>query len=246
MQNRLIKGMSDLGEETIRWTDALPRNCPPHRTGGTMAARRDDDARPYAFKPYALREAQGRGYTSLLWCDSCIVPLRPLSPIWDACERDGVWICRNGWNNDVWTAASALPDLFAESDLVNDNTRLFGYSDVDAMRHVNAKIEHVVATVLAVSTAHPVGAAFLAEYFRLASETRAFCGPWQNSNSPKVPGRNNRRPSGPCGPPSVLGHRHDQSAASVIAWRLGVQLHDPVWFSYDETPETILLAKGEI
>ena len=47
--------------------------------------------------------------------------------------------------------------------------------------------------------------------------------------------------------PDVLGHRHDQTALSVIAWRLGVQLTNcPRWFSYagGETEETCLIAKG--
>jgi hypothetical protein len=236
--------MSELGENTIRWTDALPRDCPPHRTSGTMSGRREDDCRPYAFKPYALREAQGRGYTSLLWCDSCIVPLKSLAPIWEACERDGVWLCRNGFTNAQWTAESAYRDLFPENFI--DIAVQFGAYGIHQAMKSNSKIEHVVATAMAISTAHPIGAAFLDEYFRLASETRAFCGPWQNSNAPRTPGRNNQRPSGPCGPPSVLGHRHDQSAASVIAWRLGVKLHDPSWFSYEENSNTILLAKGEV
>ncbi len=244
MQERLIRGISLLGEETIRWSNSLPRGCPPHRTSGVMSASRDHDCRPYSFKSYAMKEAASQGYTSLLWCDSCIIPLRSLAPIWEAAERDGVWICRNGFNNYQWTADSAYEDLFRYDDLYGG---IFTTDDPNvALRELNKSIEHVVATVFAISTAHDVGAAFLDEYFRLASETRAFCGPWQNSNAPRVPNRNNKRPSGPCGPPSVLGHRHDQSAASVIAWRLGVKLHDPVWFSYAETPETILLAKGEI
>lgn len=255
MQGRLLKGMSALGEKTLAWTDALPRNCPKHRTSGNMSASREDDCRPYAFKAYAMREAQALGYTSIMWCDSCIIPMRSLEPIWKCAERDGVWMCKNGYKNSDWTADSAYADLFFGDEMWADAEKR-GYrppsnraSKQDLMvsaRLINERIEHVVATAFAISTVHPTGEAFLREYFRLASETRAFCGPWQNSNAPKIAGRNNRRPSGPCGPPSVLGHRHDQSAASVIAWRLGVKLHDPVWFSYAETPETILLAKGEI
>lgn len=235
MQDRLLKGMHALGEQTLAWTDALPRNCPRHRTGGTMSASRDDECRPYAFKAYAMREAQGLGYTSILWCDSCIVPVRSLDEIWQKIETDGYWMCRNGFSNYEWTAESAYPDLFPD------------FADFkEPYLKVNREIPHVVATAFAINTAHPKGAAFLDEYFRLASQTRAFCGPWQNSNAPKIPGRNNKRPSGPCGPPDVLGHRHDQTAASVIAWRLGMKLEDPVWFSYDHKPDTILLAKGEI
>lgn len=242
MQARLVAGLQELGEHTLCWTNALPLCCPPHRTGGTVAARREEDCRPYAFKSYAMRDAQGRGFTSILWCDSCIVPQKPLEPIWQRIESNGVWICRNGWNNAEWTADSAYPDLFPECYHVGDA----GDFCMESAREQNRQIPHVVATVFGVSTAHPQGAALLAEYFRLASETRAFCGPWQNSAAPRERGRNNQRTSGLCGPSWVHGHRHDQTALSVIAWRLGVELDDPGWFSYDPRPDCILLAKGEI
>ena len=242
MQQHLLNGLHKQGEQTLQWTDCLPRNCPPHRTSGVCSARREEDCRPYAFKGFALREAQGLGYTSLLWCDACIVPVAPLAPIWEKIERDGYWICKNGYNNYEWTASSAYEDLFPEywqHRVGSEDPRELAILE-------NRRVEHVVATCFGISTAHPIGDAFLAEYYRLASETRAFCGPWQNSNAPKIPGRNNQRPAGPCGPPDVLGHRHDQSCASVIAWRLGMHLSDPVWFSYDHKPDTILWARGEI
>ncbi len=242
MQQRLLRGMHMLGEQTVQWTDSLPRGCPAHRTGGNMGASREHDTRPYAFKPYAMREAQALGHTSILWCDSCIVPVRPLTEIWKRVEAQGYWICRNGYNNAQWTADSAYPDLF-DVEIIN---AAVNETMIPNFRQVNEGIEHVVATAFAVNTMSLIGREFLEQYYRYASTTRAFCGPWQNSNAPRVPNRNNRRPSGPCGPPEVLGHRHDQTAASVIAWRLGMKLEDPVWFSYEQGPETILLAKGEI
>ena len=55
--------------------------------------------------------------TTLLWCDACIVPVRPLEPLWEKIERDGYWFCANGWSNYEWTAALAyweMRKLFAE------------------------------------------------------------------------------------------------------------------------------------
>lgn len=108
------------------------------------------------------------------------------------------------------------------------------YSDLGVSREDNATTQHVVATTFGLNFYHPTGRAILDEYVRLA-KTRAFCGPWRNC------------PETPCGSAGVLGHRHDQTALSVIAWRLGLELTEPPnIFAYKggETQETILLADG--
>lgn len=178
-----------------------PPGCPPHLE------------RAYAFKAYALNAAADDGADLLLWCDSCILPVRSLEPLWARIERDGYWFARNGFSNYEWTADSAYPDLFP------------GESLEDA-RAINRTIPHVVATAFGLNVRSEIGRAFLDEYFRLASETRAFCGPW----------------TGGIG----VQHRHDQTCASVIAWRLGMKLVDPPEiFSYPPGDErTILIADG--
>lgn len=108
------------------------------------------------------------------------------------------------------------------------------YADLCISREENARVPHVVATAFGVSMDHPIGRALLDEYLRLA-KTRAFCGPWRNT------------PETPCGDASVLGHRHDQTALSVIAWRLQLKLTDPPQiFAYKggETADTVLIADG--
>jgi len=177
---------------------------------------------PYAFKAWALYEAS-KQYTTLLWADACIVP-RDLTPLFERIERDGYWMSRNGWVNAEWTADSA-------------------YSDLGVTREENSRIPHVVATAFGISLQHFKGAAFLAEYLRLA-QTNAFCGPWWNSNRSEYHGW---AAAGPCGGETVKGHRHDQTAASVIAWKLGFELTNPPdWFAYKggETENTVLIADG--
>jgi hypothetical protein len=162
-------------------------------------------------------------YNTLLWADACIVP-RDLTPLFERIERDGYWMSKNGWMNSEWTADSA-------------------YADLSVTKEENARIPHVVATAFGISLRHFKGAAFLAEYLRLA-QTNAFCGPWWNSNRGEYAGRDG---AAPCGDASVRGHRHDQAAASVIAWKLGFELTDPPnWFSYkgEETEDTVLVADG--
>ena len=76
-QERLTAKLAEFGEDYVIWRDALPEGCPPHRTRGKLGA--PTGCVPYAFKPYALNWASLQGYTSLLWCDASIVPIRPAS-----------------------------------------------------------------------------------------------------------------------------------------------------------------------
>lgn len=201
--------------------------------------------KPFAFKAYALKSAMDCGADLLLWCDCCILPIRSLEPLWERIEHDGYWMSRNGFTNYEWTADSAYPDLFSTEDVTGcgDDDR----PSLAAFRELNRKIEHVVAGCFGINVKHPIGKAFLEEYYRLASETDAFCGPWNNTSRT------------PCGPPDVRGHRHDQTAASVIAWRLGMNLTSPPnIFAYskrradktlhleDQDQSTLLLADGSM
>lgn len=196
----------------LSWTDCLPTGSPAHRDV------------PYAFKAWALRAAEARDYSLVLWADASILPNQPIVPLLERIEREGYWISRNGWTNAQWTAGSA-------------------YEDLGVSPEENATIPHVVATAFGLNLQHPIGRTFYVEYLRLA-QTRAFCGPWWNSNHPEYGGRDG---AAPCGSPDVCGHRHDQTAASVIAWRLQLRLTDPPdVFAYrgGETEATILVADG--
>ncbi len=133
--------------------------------------------------------------------------------------------------NSQWCADSWYEDCFPGVAL-------------EAARKINSQVPHVVATSFGLNLKHPIGSWILAEYYRLASNTRAFCGPWVNArkgiagNPPRV---------AECGPDEVLGHRHDQSCLSILASRTGVILTDaPEIFAYKggETDKTILIADG--
>ena len=106
---------------------------------------------------------------------------------------------------------------------------LFGMTREEAMEQ-----KHVVATSFALNLAHPVGQQIAAEYHRFACNG-SFFGPWSNKNGEASSDSR------------VLGHRHDQTALSVIAHRMGLELTDPpAWFAYrgGEIPSTCLIADG--
>ena len=222
------------------WNDAsgLPVGWPSHAKV------------PYAMKAFALRDAIAAGAKTLLWCDASIRPIRDLGPLWERIEDKGYWIGRNGWTNYEWTADSAYPDLFPEFEyplpvVTSDPTRWMLIEDA---RKLNREIPHVVAGSFGISMEHPTGRAIFAEYFRMASETKAFCGPWMNQNHHLTGAQYGNPRVGCCGPSDVRGHRHDQTALSVIAWRLGCELtNSPNILSYagGETENTFVVMDGD-
>jgi len=232
-QQRLTEALALLGEDYQVWPDKLPPGSPTHAET------------PYAFKAWALEAARLSGHTLLMWADASIVPIRPLQPIWEHAEKHGVWLADNGWKNSQWTCDAAYPDLFEGAFMQCDDEGKSAAECMEGIRYANRHIKHVVATTFAIDVLHPKGALFLVEYLRLA-KTNAFKGPWWNSNGERADCAA-KAGAEPCGPPECLGHRHDQTAASVIAWRLGIPLTTcPRFFSYDgqQTEETILIAKG--
>ena len=90
----------------------------------------------------------------------------------------------------------------------------------------NRRIKHVATTAFGFNVRHKIGADFAAEFIRLA-KNGSFHGPWKGARG--------------------VQHRHDQTAASVIAHKLGMELTDPPkWFAYKggETHDTVLMADG--
>lgn len=179
---------------------------------------------PFAFKAWAIAAAIERGCTSILWADACILPISPLEPLWERIEQDGYWISRNGWTNAEWTA---------------ENVRW----KLGVTQEENEQIPHVVATSFGLCVDKPVGKNIFEEYLSLA-QNGSFCGPWWNSNHPEY---STRAGAHPCGGSKVRGHRHDQTALSVIAHKQGCKLTDPPHiFAYagGQVEGTILLADG--
>lgn len=227
-QDRLAAKLEALGERRQFWRGSLPLGSPSHQVN------------PYGFKAHALTSAyclRSRP-TTLLWCDSCILPIRPLGPVWEKIERDGYFFIRNGFENYQWTANSTYPILFPVEHAASWSIKGVEQPPGALARATNRTIQHVVGGCFGLSLLHPKGREFLSEFQRLC-DAGAFVGPW----------------TGGIG----VQHRHDQTASSVIAWRLGMKLTDaPEIFAYakyredgtfhveDQDERTILCAEGKI
>jgi hypothetical protein len=206
-QDRLHKALN--ATECRFYRGCLPPSSPTH------------EQCPWGFKVYALLETHG---DAMLWCDSSIVPLRPLTRLWNLIETQGYWFSENlppgeygaPYNCGQFTCDSALP--------------LLGITREEAFG-----IPQVIATAFGLDMRHQIARDFLAEWKRLA-ENGSFRGPRNNfqGESGMLAGVPDRR---------VEGHRHDQTAASVIAHRLGMKLtRPPDWIvdRHEPTPNSIL------
>ena len=78
---------------------------------------------------------------------------------------------------------------------------LFPEMELKKAQELNRTFPQVYGTAFGLNVKSMIGKMFLEEFYRLANTT-AFCGSWEN-------------------------HRHDQTAASVLAWRLGMKLTVP-------------------
>lgn len=212
-----------------RYTALLPRIEAAVRQYSADAALVIGDAGDHAVRPYSFKSAVMKhaadclGCDIVLWLDSVMLPVAPLQPLWDRIRRDGYYINGLDFTNYEWTADSAYPYLFPGLD-------------IDEAHRLNRTIPHLNAQVIGLDLGTAHGRQFLDQYYAL-SLTPAFSGPWRNDpvqGDPATPYY-----SGPCGPADVRGHRHDQTAASVVAWSLGMLPSDGTGIIGD-----ILVAKG--
>jgi hypothetical protein len=70
------------------------------------------DEMPYAFKCYLLQEAIEAGYTKLLWCDSTIVCVKNLDPLFELASEAGFVSFKNeGHDLKYWISDAAVTAL---------------------------------------------------------------------------------------------------------------------------------------
>lgn len=72
---------------------------------------------PYQFKPYAIQKAISEGVTTLLWCDSPIVAIKDLSPVFEYIEKYGYMFFNNyGHPLGRWTNDKCLKEFWKSRD----------------------------------------------------------------------------------------------------------------------------------
>ena len=150
---------------------------------------------PWAFKPVCFYEAQKRGYHLVLWLDASIKIKRPLEPLFELMRQDGYLI-------------------FQEDHSVGEYCKDDALKPLGIMREESFTLPCCWSSVLGLDLNNQRSAEFLRQWKERAVDGITFPGPkwsgvfgWRRTASQD---------------PRVKGHRHDQTAASVIALRLGM------------------------
>lgn len=176
---------------------------------------------PYAFKAYAIRDALRQGAQTVLWMDASVLPIRPLEPLWQLIEEQGYWFSLNLPCNNLTAPAWNCGQWTCDSAL----------EPLEITREEAFGIPHVIGTAFGLDLRDSHAQLFFDKYMKLVQDDRAFRGPWTNNDGWASKDRR------------VLGHRHDQTVASVLAWRLGMKLTRPPKWIVDGgmgTEETVL------
>jgi hypothetical protein len=168
---------------------------------------------PYAFKVYALlMTAAEHPDCTLLWADSSVYPLQNLEPLWNLIEEQGYWFSNAPpWHSPPWNCGQWTCDSALP---------ILGITREEAFG-----ITQLHGACFGLDLRHPIANRFLLQWNLMAGRG-AFNGPWSNENGEAS------------ADPRVMGHRHDQTAASVIAHKLGMALTEqPKWLT-DQIPPT--------
>lgn len=157
-----------------------------------------------AFKPFCFHEAFCNGYDLVLWMDASIKIIAPLEPIFKFIEQDGYLIFREDHSLGEFCKDEALATLGLERD------SSFGmpscWSCVLGLRNSGAS------------------RIFLEEWLDKAKDGTTFAGPkWSGLLGwPRTASKD----------PRVKGHRHDQTAASALALKHGLNKWKSKLFFY--------------
>jgi hypothetical protein len=179
----------------LYWNDQVPEGCPPHFEA------------PFAFKTYCFNIAKNLGYTQILWMDSTCIALRSLSPIFEEITKNGYIFFNNNYDQSLgqWISDDALD----QNNLSRDEAML---------------VPELPCSVMGLDMNSELANKFLYQWHSImgdgitAKGTKEKIRDWDDYQE-IFWNRNNRVSNDP----RVRGHRCDQPAAGIVAYRLGMQ-----------------------
>ena len=150
---------------------------------------------PYAFKPFCFYEAHTSGYQLILWMDASILIKQPIEPLFELMKQDGYLIFQEDHSVGQFCKDDALEPL-------------------GITREESFSMPSCWASVIGLNLSDQRSIEFLRQWKERASDGITFIGPkWSGVRGwPRTASQN----------PRVYGHRYDQTAASVIALKLGM------------------------
>ncbi len=204
----------------LQWTNCLPPGAP---TG-------DIPFVGYASKPFAMLEAVRQGFDIVLWLDSACYPIRHTWGFFDHIAKHGYYVQDNGFPVGRWCSDDALETLGITRD------EAFGIPEISTM-------------VVGLDVRKSDAMSFLQEWAALAADGKTFLAAHANDHGEVLEMNVPRRTVGRVSEdPRVWGHRHDQTAASVLAHRRGwTRTPKPQWVDYytpTPDPRTVIINRG--
>ncbi len=174
------------------------------------------DDHPFAFKAWLLWEAYRNRYDQAIWLDSQVCAQQPLAPLWEKIDTDGHFFIGDGWTVGQWCTDEALASMKLTREDAWD-------------------IQLIWAKVICLDFRHEKSVEFLTEWHRMSTDGVTFPGPVELRERPYDPKAR-----------MVYGHRHDQTAASVLVHRLGMNTTPaPGWIELEPKDNTAILgARG--
>lgn len=221
------------GVQVEGWVNELPPCAPEDvqaysldRDGTCSPFTAKWDYTAYCAKPFALKHALDCGAEVAILCDAAFYSVRDIQPLVDHILKVGYYLCDNGASVGEWSSDRAL--------------KLMNLRRQDAFQMTEA-------------SSYCVG--LHRRSWRALQFARQWCdaalvrGIFEGPHTAGLSGdKDKRNPGWVSDDPRVRGHRHDQTAASVIAWRLGMRelVARPRFTGYeaDATEETVLCNRG--
>lgn len=175
-----------------------------------------DDAVPYAFKAHSIQKAIDIGARYILWCDSVVYATKSIEPVFNHIAEHGYLLLDN--------IGYSIGDYTSDACL-----KQFGMTRDEAF---NSKM--IMACVMGFDTYNQKSIEFLTKYIAAASDGVSYMGSWTNEN---LQVSNDIR---------VLGTRHDQSVASILAKQIDMTITNAqdTFFAYVEHKGKIPIANS--
>lgn len=154
------------------------------------------DYGPYCAKPFALEYARQSGATQAILLDAAFFPIRGIQPMVEHIQRHGYYLCANGFSVGEWCSDLALT--------------AFGVTRESAMQ-----IPEASSYCVGINFENMLATSMMAIWKATGANPAIFPGH-------HTAGSAGRNPGFVSNDPRVKGHRHDQSALSIIAHGLGM------------------------
>ncbi len=172
---------------------------------------------PYAFKAFAFVRALEQGYDVVVWVDASFWAISPVESIFEFVENAGYMFPLD--------ASLSVGQWCSDAALLT----------LGVDRESAFDIPMFSAGFMGLNLTDARSQQYLREWHARATDGTTFAGAWTN---------NNRQVSND---PRVLGHRHDMTAGSVIAYKLGMTPQRSAFFispGGNPEPATCFLAHG--